>query len=169
MRSKEGKKLIAYLYAQNEHLESVSRRVCGTEKIVHMNQTTGDYYLYLYDVSADNFFPTRTKVMTNYYSIDINRGELFTLKALDARGSDVLIFSQYPNCGEKFYEAYGLWDNLSSLSQYSFAGTFQVEGKLQQELHEGRTRLIFIPSDEPDKRYELSISKVPGKLDLKSL
>lgn len=174
LRRKDGKLFIAYLYAENERIEQHNSISCRTAEKLKGTIKTGDYYFYLYDVKADSFFPSRTRVLRTYSSTDMSskRARPFVFRGNPGQ-SDALIISQSTGCSTRMYEAYGFWNDGASLSQYSFKGkgreAFQIFGKIQQKTNKDKEITIFQADAEKKEKFELSVSSSLGMFQLKNL
>lgn len=174
LRRKDGKKVIAYLYAQDEKEEPDLFPSCKTGKIIETDIKTGHYYIYLYDVSSRSFYPNRTAVLKSRYTVNMydKESNLFVLSSPFKDQSDVLLIGQRGDCNNNFYEAYGFGDDLSSIQSYPFNDTEkfrQFAGHLDKiEPHEGE---LFASTIYKDKLYrsKIFISKNKKEIQIKPL
>ncbi|MDR3504312.1 MAG: hypothetical protein P4L79_17225 [Legionella sp.] len=175
LRREDGRQFIAYLYAENERIAPHNSVSCKTGEKLKGTIKTGDYYFYMYDVTADSFFSSRTRVLRTYSPIDMSSKRAYpvTFRSKNPAQSDVLIIGQSTGCSTRVYEAYGFWDDGASLSQYAFKGkgrgAYQIFGEIHQQTNDGKEIAIFQSAKEEKEQFELSISKVPGLLQLKDL
>ncbi|MDR3503256.1 MAG: hypothetical protein P4L79_11825 [Legionella sp.] len=174
LRRKDGKMFVAYLYAENERIAPHTSTSCKTGEKLKGTIKTGDYYFYLYDVKADSFFSSRTKVLRTYSSIDMSskRARPFVFRG-NPKQSEILIISQSTGCSTRVYEAYGFWNDGTSLNQYSFKGkghdAFQIFGKIYQKANNDKGITLFQSTVGEKEQFKLSISDTLGLLQLKDL
>ncbi|MDR3503552.1 MAG: hypothetical protein P4L79_13325 [Legionella sp.] len=74
MKDSSSKKLRVYLYAEDEQSEKRRYFSCS-DGVVDERQTVvkkGHYYLYLYDLQAKKFLPTRTRVFSDFHNVTMN-------------------------------------------------------------------------------------------------
>lgn len=69
LHGKDGKEMVAYLFADDEKTKPTESYLCSTGEKVKSNVPTGHYYIYLFDVKSQSFYPTRVKVFKNFYQM----------------------------------------------------------------------------------------------------
>lgn len=170
LRTKDGKKIVAYLYAEDERNKSLNSYHCfDGEKI-----TTGHYYIYLYDVSTDSFFPERTAVFDGDTDIRMNSKEanFFTWpSSLDANKNqaNVLFVGRVATCKYAQYEAYSFSDNQSHLKKYIFVDQKKYGGfygEFEQNKNQNKLIANAVYGSPEMKKVYLFLSKVPGEIQL---
>ncbi|MFT4059336.1 MAG: lysozyme inhibitor LprI family protein [Legionella sp.] len=119
LRQEDGKKIIAYLYAADEKAVSYDYTGCTTGIKLRAKAKTGHYYIYLYDVITDYFYPSRVPVFNGDKPtiMGIEGAYFVTVSGKKANRPDTLVVSQRDTCQESFYEAYTLWEDHTSLQK----------------------------------------------------
>lgn len=141
-RRGDGKKFIVYLYAANEQIKSEQNYSCDGAKEKSVVKI-GNYYIYLYDVNSNSFFPGRIPIFNDSYKTKMNvRGsDFFVLSSDNNNQSDVLLISQFGDCTGDDYEAYGFAENQLFLKKYFFIGKEkhdQFYGKIEKSKKNGK-------------------------------
>lgn len=116
---KNGKKITAYLYAIDEKTVPYEYNRCTTGIKLRVKAKTGHYYIYLYDEITDYFYPNRIPVFESGKSTIMGIEGAYFVAIPGKKGirSEALVVSQRENCQESFYEAYGLWEDKTSLQK----------------------------------------------------
>ena len=136
LRQKDGKKITAYLYAQDEKTVPYEYNRCTTGIKLRVKAKTGHYYIYLYDELTDYFYPSRTPVFNgNKPTIMGIEGAYFVAIPSKDIKKDSLVVSQRDNCQESFYEAYSLWEDQTSLQKLS---SFHHDSALELYLRDNK-------------------------------
>lgn len=167
-RRGDGKKFIAYLYAENEKSTPEEHTSCINYKDYQSVTKTGRYHIYLYDIDSHSFLQDRIAVFKNFkvLRMNIEGAVFFTWPNIDKNQSDVLLISQFVSCSGDQYEAYGFIDNSTDLKRYSFFGKEQFDsfyGRVDQDVENNKGNLIaYKKHDNSTDQFELSISKKPG-------
>lgn len=121
MKRRDGKELVAYLYAENGISKPAEYYTNdGQEKTT--TSTSGNFYIYLYDPATDKFFPNK---IAPFYSIKgfsmyQGRSDFTVLRHKKKSQSDVLLIGVFVNANGDQYEAYGFSEELSTLKKYRF-------------------------------------------------
>ena len=151
LRRANGKNFVAYLYAKDKKNKLEQTYDCKSELFIRSTITTGHYYLYLYDVDSDSFFPGRTTIFKEIYPIRMHTpgANFFTLKSAYKNRSDTVLISQ-----SKYYEAFGFSENQLFLKKYTFIA--------------GKKHLIAYEDDEHynKRKIYISVSDAPGEIQL---
>lgn len=173
LRRSDGKKIIAYLHAEDEKNESEEYSSCDGEEYKTIAKK-GHYYIYLYDISTDKFFPNRMAVFYNYDGIKMNTqgASFFVWLNANKNQSDVILISQFVACNGDQYEAYGFIGN--ELKKYTFSGEKKYNGfygridRDQLKKH-SKNLLAYSIYDEKIHQIQLSMSKISGEIKLNTL
>jgi hypothetical protein len=170
MRRSDGKQFIAYLYAKKITSKLTDYVSCKTDDFVKYKEKTGHYYIYLYDPSADTFFPGRIKIFNDLYKATMNiPGAYFFSLHAGKNQSDILFVSQEYICHRDNYEAYSFSDKNSFLKKYTFVTTEKLNqfyGKFKEEKESDKIIVIGVYKNHNIDKMYLSFSKIPGELKL---
>ena len=117
----DGKKIMAYLYANNEKSELTecnSRDGSSYTTIAKI----GHFQIYLYDVDQAIFLPIITPIFKylNETSFNVEGAKIIVLPSMQEGKSDVLLISQFATFEGDAYEAYGFSQDNLSFKQYIF-------------------------------------------------
>lgn len=171
LRQNNGKKVIAYLYAEDERNKFIKHTSCATGKKSKIVAQVGHYYIYLYDKSTNSFYPSRIAVFdyNDPIYLNIEETDFLVLKSPDKRKSNALLIGKSDNCKESFYEVYGFWKDQPSLQAYTFNHDqeyVRLSGRIERnKLHDGNL-IMDITDDKKTRKYALSLSEKPGEIEL---
>lgn len=167
LHTKDGKKIVAYLYAENERKKSLKNYPCfDGEKI-----TTGHYYIYLYDVSTDSFLPDREAVFDGDTDIRMNskKENFFTWPNANKNQANVLFVGRVATCEYAQYEAYGFSENQSHLKKYIFVDQQKYGGfygEFEQNKNQDKLIANAVYGSPKMKKIYLYLSKVSGEIQM---
>ena len=122
LQRSDGKKIVAYLYADDEQTDVMDYYSCIDGEPKHSAIKTGHFYIYLYDVNASSFLQTRKEIFHGFDGVRLNGqgADLIVLSGVKTKQSDVLLVSQFGDCNGNFFEAYGFSKNNLYLKNYTF-------------------------------------------------
>lgn len=168
----DGKKIIAYLYAEDEQSDPHEYNSCLDGEEYKTIAKTGHYYIYLYDISSDAFFPNRTAVFYDSDGITMNTegANFFVWSNTNKNKPDVIFISQFVACNGDQYEAYGFIKNR--LKKYTFSGKRKDDafyGRIEQLKKYNGNLLAYSIYNEKIHQIKLSLSTVPGEIKLVTL
>jgi hypothetical protein len=166
---KDGEKVIAYLFAEDEKEKFFEYDSCNDIEKQKTIEKSGNYHLYLYDEDTDSFFPYRTAILKDFRKIKMNiQGSHFiVLPHANKNQSDALLISQFVSCNGDQYEAYGFSENLQYLVPYTFVGkepSTAFFGQIDTSEPCGQCFLAYTRIDPMIYQYSLSISNIPGEI-----
>jgi len=162
LQKNDGKKIVAYLYADNEHSEAIENYSCINGEPQNLVSKMGRYYIYLYDVNSGTFLSRRTKVFNGFDELrfNIEGAELIVLSGAKEKKSDVLLISQFGDCNGNFFEAYGFSKNNSNVENYIFV-TKQKKNQFYGKIGKGKIDSEMIAyglyGRENDKIQKMSV------------
>ncbi|WP_147279848.1 hypothetical protein [Legionella worsleiensis] len=170
LRRGDGKKFIVYIYANNEQIKSEENYDCDG-KIKQEMVKTGNYYLYLYDVSSNSFYPGRIPIFNEDYKNRMNvlGANIFVLSSDDKKQSDVLLISQFGSCSGDHFEAYGFTENQLFLKKYFFIAQERKEqfiGYIKKDKKTGKLLAYGKYNTMKSQNLNIFISKTPGAVQL---
>jgi hypothetical protein len=176
----DGKKIMAYLYAEDEQreLEEDISRIDG--KSYTTMASIGHFHIYLYDVDQGAFLPGKTSIFKAHeIAFNSEGAEILVLSGKQGGKSDVLLISQFATGEGDVYEAYGFSPDNSSFKHYIFNNDMkekesQFYGTIVND--EKKNKMIAYTVHQ---KYEIggfeivdvdiSLSKNPGEIDMRYL
>lgn len=169
LRRKDGRKFVAYLYAEDEQSKP-DKEYLRDGRIKKIISNFGHYYIYLYDINSDSFFPGRMEVFSDNFKNILNTTSVnfFSLSSVDKNKSDVLFISQPYGFENNHYEAYGFNENQSFLKKYMFITTEnskQFYGKIFKDIKTGE--LFAYDESKTKQKMYLVFSDTPGEIQVK--
>lgn len=122
LMTKDGRKITAYLYAEDEKQEIINTKSCTTGEIESKHSVIGHYFIYLYDYENKIFSPERIEALyiRGKIRFNVDGSGLLMLQGSKGKESDVLHISQFVECDGNYYGAYGFSDNNFRLENYWF-------------------------------------------------
>ena len=166
----DGKKFLLYLYAEDEK-KTIEEHISCSGKEYKTIVRRGHYYIYVYDVSSNRFFPNKIAVFkdTDEITMDVEGANFIVWRQTSENKSDILLMSQFVACNGNEYEAYGFVGN--QLKKYIFSGKKKnpsFYGKIDIEgLQKHDNDLIgYSFYNEKLHQIKLSLSKVQGEIKL---
>ncbi|CAM4419565.1 MAG: hypothetical protein LEGION0403_FIIPPAGN_02144 [Legionella sp.] len=108
----------------------------------------GRYYLYLYDINAQKFLPTRTAVFHDFNNLTMNTdgAKFFLWSSLGKNRKDIIFLSQYVTCSVgSEYEAYGLSADQLYLEQYNFVDN-EISSTFSGFIYLGESDINYVSS-----------------------
>lgn len=175
LRRSDGKKFVAYLYAEDEKSKTIERYSYVSGKLQRSISKNGHYYIYLYDVSSDSFFPHGTAVFSDFEGIrmrmrmNVKGADFFVFPSANKNTSDALLISQFGDGFGDFYEAYGFSKSQSSLQKYIFVGKEKNNsfyGRIRKFRQHNEGLLSYSIFNHKINQFKLSLSRVPGEIQL---
>lgn len=175
LRRGDGRKFIAYLYAEDEQNKITKRYSYASRKLKKSISKHGHYYIYLYDVASNLFLAYRTAVFSAFEGIKIKMrmnvkgADFFVLPSSNKNKSDALLISQFGDGEGDFYEAYGFSKNQLFLKKYIFVGKEKNNsfyGRINKLIQNGGGLLGYSIYDHKINQFKLSLSNVPGEIQL---
>lgn len=175
MRRRDGKELVAYLYAEDGISEPTKYFTPnGTEKTT--TSTAGNFYIYLYDPTIDKFFPNKIAPFSSIegFSMSLDRSDFTVLRHKKKSQSDILLIGTFANGNGDEYEAYGFSEDLSNLKKYRFTikekkffnfygrlsiykNTVSAYNKHESLFEDEKTRGII-------EQFNFQVSDIPGEI-----
>lgn len=172
----DGKKFVAYLYAEDESRKKREYYARFTGELTTTISKTGHYYIYLYDTRADSFLPYRTLIYSDdgETTFNVDGAELIVLAGSKEKKSDVLFISQFGGSYTNVYEAYGFSENGLYLKNYLFVGKekhTQFTGLIGSGKKNYKLGAQIVHNGLPSYMLELSIylSKTDGEITVQLL
>ena len=121
LETNDRKKFRAYIYAEDEKSEWRERYSCLTGDELAELSKTGHYYIYLYDLGAQNFLNKRTQAFDGEETtLNIEGADIIVLSNHKKNKSDVLFISEFGDCSGNLFLAYGFSENNTYLKNYIF-------------------------------------------------
>ena len=157
------KKITAYLYADNEKTKPKEYSSCIDGEPKNVIFKTGDYYLYYYDNNTGLFLKNRMKIFDDFTksSFGWEGADLIVLSGKKQKESDVLLISQFGDCGGNFFEAYGISKDNLSPEQYYFMATKKWEyfyGRVAGSLTPQDVLDAYGLYDDDKEQHRISVS-----------
>lgn len=173
LRRGDGKKIIAYLYAEDEEIKPWGQQSDKSGITTKHELLTGHYYIYLYDVDSDLFFPNRTTASEDYsyFAMYKNGFNFFVLPASNKNQSDVILLRSSSSCQGSYYTAYGFDENQLSLKSYVFTGKDKFDG-FSGIIKQGKNQNKLVAYGLYDweetqiQKIYLRVSNIPGEIKL---
>lgn len=174
MINKYGEKFIVYLYAENETSKMETYASCMTGDSKSTKVTTGNYSLYLYDLSKKTFSQFSRPIFKDLdeQRFNLEGSNIIVLPGLNT--SDSLLISQFGDCRGDFYEAYGFSKNNKNLKKYSFLKSeisSEFYGRIGPSMKNKNYVLGYVTNNKTyglDK-FILSTSDTVGIINVKKL
>ena len=178
LKTKDGNQFVAYLFAEDEKKDRYTHSSCISGDSRSSVSRVGHYFIYLYDVQHDYFLPYKTAILKNLDFKETrfnNEGySVIVLSGSQGNKSDVLLISQFADCGGNFYEAYGFLGNKPYLQNYTFVGKIKEKlfyGRILPEESKTASQLYAYSQyglfHEEFREYFLSLSNKPGEILVK--
>lgn len=175
LQRNDGKKMVAYLYAEDERSEPIDSYSCITgDQLTGINKI-GHYYIYLYDVNNGAFLHNRTKIFSKFREIRLNgEGAMLTVLSNHNSGkSDVLLISQFGDCNGDFFEAFGFSENQQYLEKYSFVGKrkeYSFYGRISNNKTGNKIAYeIYDDTNSKMQKLKLDLSNKPSEIQLQPI
>jgi hypothetical protein len=169
LHQKDGKEIIAYLFAEDEQSEPFEDLSCVDSEERKTILKSGHYYIYLRDKATDIFLPFRTPIFTDFSKVNMNvqGADFFIFPPANKNQSDILLISQFISCSGDQYEAYGFSENQQYLVPYIFTGKKQEEaffGHIDKSEPCDHCFLAYTRIEPMIYVYQLSRSNIPGEI-----
>lgn len=148
IKGNNGKKFRVYLYAENESSEKWKETACSGGREYEIIAKIGRYYLYLYDINAHKFLPTRTAVFYDFNNLTMNTdgAKFFLWSSRGKNQNDIIFLSQYVACSVgNEYEAYGLSADQLYLEQYKFVDN-EISSAFSGFIYLGESDINYVSS-----------------------
>ncbi len=170
----DGKKIVAYLYANDERSEMVEDYSCISGVPQKFNSKIGHYHIYLYDVNTGSFSQNRTKIFDGFKEtrLNVEGADLIVLSGAKAKKSDVLLVSQFGDCNGNFFEVFGFSENQSFLKNYIFVARQkqkQFYGRIGKSKGDSQLVAYGVYDSNTDKieKMNLYLSNKNGEIQLR--
>ena len=177
MKNRNGKEMIAYLYAENAIIEQAKEHEEHSEDPIK-NSAEGIYYIYLYDPEMDTFLPERIEPFYSSQGFEMiqGRSDFLVLPHNKRKQSDVLIIGKFANPSSDWHEAYGFSDDGMSLKKYRFVDKTTSKALFYGRLFRNSNKVLGYTKDNDDeifnpkrKQFSFKISKTPGEINVTEL
>lgn len=180
MRRRDGKELMAYLYAE-DGLTEPAEYDTPDGQIKTTTSTSGNFYIYLYDPATDEFFPNKIAPFYSFQGFSMNpgRSDFTVLHHKKKNESDILLIGVFVNSNGNQYEAYGFSEDLSTLKRYRFAirekRSFAFYGRLSlyKNTISAYNKHENIDEDEGIRgrieQFKFQVSDMPGEIKIEPL
>lgn len=174
LNGENGKKFMAYLYAEDEKNKAVERYSYVSGILEKSIVKSGYYYIYLYNLNSHSFFPYRTAVFSNFEGSRVrmkmnSKGSGFFVLPSAKNKADVLLISQFGDSDGNFYEAYGFSQNQLYLQKYVFFGKEKNDsfyGKISKFKQPNGGLLAYTIDSHSINQFKLFLSNLPRKVQL---
>lgn len=169
-KRQDGKELIAYLYADDEEIELADYSSFASKNKEILETKMGHYYIYLYDVKSDSFFPNRTSTSEgSNLTMDTNGLNFLVLPDSSNNQANVFLVNEQSSCAGKNYAAYALEGNESYLKRYYFVGKNKDEwffGHIERSKKHNKISAYGSYEGTKLQKIYLHLSDVPGEIKL---
>lgn len=122
LKHNNGDEYVAYLYADDEKLETDEYATCSHGDPQKYTSRTGDYFLYLYNKTKHIFSSKKVKVFSGFHNqvFGVDGAYIIVMHDENNKKSDALLITQFIDCNTDAIEAYGFSKDGVSLEQYDF-------------------------------------------------
>lgn len=171
LQKKDGTKIIAYLYADDEQEELVETdsNIDGTP--ISSVTKVGHYFVYLFETNHNSLLPFKIKIFKDYEKITLNieGAAIIVLPGSLENKSDVLLISQRGSWGGDYFEAYGFIDNNPYLQSYTFIDKDKQDtfyGRITESKTDPKLYAYGLYGEYHGdlRQFTLSLSDKPGEI-----
>lgn len=175
----DGKKIIAYLYADDEKTKETECNARMDGSSYTTTSKKGHFKIYLYDIELGIFLPIITPIFKylDETTFNVEGAKLMVLPSHNKGLSDVLLVSQFATFEGDVFQAYGFSQDNLSFKQYMFRNmkTKKEEDEFYGSIGEDtrKKKLIAYATLQAEMgggvqilTMDISVSKTLGKVEL---